>query len=740
MKKHILLTLLATMLATGAFAKPVSVERARLVAQHYFPQRQLDVTILDGIYLFTPEQGTGFILVSANDAVRPVLAYSASASFPVDSIPEHVALWIEGYSREIKAFAEAEPSPSVKVLWAAAPKSNGQAVAPLMTTTWNQSPRYNAMCPWSASDSAHAVTGCVATATTQIMKYWNHPAKGYGSHSYNSPMGPLSVTFDTLYQWDSMPDALNGASSPGQIRAVAQLMYHLGVAIEMGYGVHSSGAYTIAYGSYNLPSSERALKEHFRYSPMMHAVWKESYTDSQWDRIMRNEIDHQRPILYSGRDESGGHAFVLDGYDTTGMFHVNWGWGGYYDGYYTIDSLSPGAGGIGGNATYTFNLSNTALVGIMPSPGNDTIALVNAISDDTAMGTVSGNGTFTPYADTTLIMATALPGYRFAGWKSGNNTNPILFIVNGDFSDTALFVPIPLDTVAYCDDNYFTAWHDDYGNTTEWGIRVPPALRSLQNTLSEVQLYVPTPGFYSMILYIGDSICEATRVYYNEHDLTSCNGWTSIPLDNPIPLADNDIAWITFRYISANTFPAAASFYTGTSDGSWYHLPQGWVPYDHYGVYQTWMIRAIFSERPLMVQASSSDPTLGSVSGSGLYDYGTIATLTATPIEPATFERWSDGTTANPYPLHVTSDTTVAAIFTIPQVGISDPAANQIRIAVDGINLSVDSEARLPLELFDASGRLIATLPPSTTHHTSLPSAGIYIVRLGNHSYKIVAR
>jgi len=717
----------------AGMARPIDRQQAqRWVETHFFtPAVCLSPVTWDEIYVFVPTEGVGFIVVSADDCTRPVLAYSYTGLFNCDSMPPHVAAWIEGYRREIADLrkAGATPAPAVQAMWQQPKNGSGTSVAPLMTTTWNQAPRYNAMCPYSATDSAHAVTGCVATATAQVMKYWNHPVQGHGRHFYECPtFGPLVVDFDTLYQWDSMPDALGWGSSASEIHAVAQLMYHIGVAVEMVYGVGSSGAYVTAYEGYNLPSSERALREHFRYSPMLHAIYKYSYSDADWDSLIRNEIIHGRPVLYSGSDASSGHAFVLDGFDSLGMFHVNWGWGGWNDGYYTTDSLSPGAGGIGGNATYTFNQNNGAVVGICPSFGDDSLAIVNMVSADSTMGSVSGSGTYVAYEDTIFVKASGADGYRFAGWKSGNTTNPLQFIVNGDVTDTAIFTSIGGDTLAYCDDHYRTAWRDDYGNVTEWGIRVPATLRKERRSLSAVQLYVTVPGYYTMNVYYGDSISTATWVYGQMFELTSASGWSTLTLDSALALVGNETLWVTFRFTTGTAFPAASSYYTGVSNGSWYRLPTGWVPYDEHGVYQSWMIRAIFTERPFRVTLLG-DGNVGNACllGGGDFEEGETAVVSVDSSASCllSFDYWEMGGQVYNEPSFsfvVSQDTVVTAHG--HHVGIEKVEAGDCAVVVEGRIIMVDGN--MDACLYAVDGRLIGT-----GCRFSVPSAGIYLLRVG---------
>ena len=677
---------------------------------------------------------SGFALLAADDCVRPVLAYSRMASSAEGDMPANLSLWLEGYRREIASCIAAgvEPSARVRQEWQRylqsphpSVKSGTNFVPPLLTTTWNQRPYYNELCPYSEADSAHAVAGCTAIATAQIMKYWNHPAHGHGSHSYYSPMGHLSVNFDTTYLWDSMPDALTAVSSATEVAAVALLVYHVGVATDMAYGINASGASVVADRS---PSALTALKNYFGYSPALHAVNKRLFADDEWDSLMRNEIDRGRPILYTGYDPAGGHAFVLDGYDTLGMFHVNWGWGGAYDGYYTIDSLSPGAGGVGGNATYTFNDNNAALIGIYPVYGGDSLSVVTVVPSDSTLGTVSGSGTYLAYSSTVDILAQAAAGSRFVGWKSGHETNPFTFRANGNYTDTAIFARVYGDTLGYAPRQMLTSWQDDYGDLTEWGIRLPASSRLPERSLVAVNLFASADGQYTMNIYQADNIDTASPIYTHQLYADSLYSWMSIVPDSAIVLDNRLPLWVTFNFTTTSQYPAAMANYSGNPDGIWYHLPSGWVPYDSHGINYSWLINAILSERDCIVSVSSADTALGTVDGSGSYPHGGVATLTATHNPQAEFVAWSNGATDNPYRLSVQGDTSLTAIFRDLTSSIDPLASNDINVSTDGLTIIVTTPTPLTVDIYAADGRLVGSSPASCHHRLSVPATGLYIV------------
>ena len=380
LKRVVTAVVLATVFAGGVHAAPVDAAVARQVAGTYMtamgmknPSALVDVTSstpFTEFYIFAAPGG-GFVIVSADDCVTPVLGYSSSAVFDAMEIPDNVRDVLEGYEREIgwwkQHAASRGATGTVAALWQML--ADGQmvspalttAVQPLMTTTWNQRPYYNVLCPYDAAETGnhHVVTGCVATATAQIMKYHNHPATGYGSHSYtHATYGSLSADFgSTTYQWSLMPDALTATSSTAQETAVATLMYHIGVADEMNYGLAVDGgssAFNYNWpGDELVPSSQSSLMAFFKYRPDMAIVHRDDYPDTEYCAILRNELDQSRPILFSGYDTAGGHSFVLHGYDNQGLFCVNWGWGGYFDGYFAIGGLVPAGGGAGDDAPAT---------------------------------------------------------------------------------------------------------------------------------------------------------------------------------------------------------------------------------------------------------------------------------------------------------------------------------------------------------------------------------------------------
>ena len=378
MKLNKVLLLAAAVLMIGtAVAAPVNPKRAAALAQSFFSSqtgaksgnRLADVPTewqYRGIYLFEGADG-GFVLVAADDAARPILGYSATGAMDTANMPPALQEWLKGYQKEIDILREAKGFPSHAEWYALeqgiTPKDTvWEGVEPMLTTFWDQGYPYNGYCPGGS------VTGCAATAQAQVMNYWKYPAFGQGSHSYTHVRyGVQQADFGhTLYDWENMPVEATASSPMVEKEAVALLMYHCGVSLEMDYSRDGSAAAGLA-GISGYASIDNSLKDYFGYSNQMRVVHKDfGYGNAEWRDMIIADLDLGHPIVYTGAAEEGGHGFVCDGYDSRGYMHFNFGWSGRGDGYFPVDSISPGVGGVGGNVTYTFNMSNAALLGLVP--------------------------------------------------------------------------------------------------------------------------------------------------------------------------------------------------------------------------------------------------------------------------------------------------------------------------------------------------------------------------------------
>ncbi len=383
--KKIYLFILVLFLFIQANGAPIDTTTAKQVAKNFYNSKfsvtQTNTEAINLVYQAISKQKDkivffyifniekkGFVIVSGDNLVKPILGYSYESLFNPNNIPPATALWLKNYEKEIAYIIENNTA-SKEVIendWErlisaniVSPKGTTGSGTPLITTKWGQGNPYNSLCPYDTNLKARCVTGCVIVAMAQIMNYWQYPSKGMGKNSYvDNPYGILSANFEnTTYLYDSMPDKLSTLSTSKQIFEIANLMFHCGVGVEVNYGVTGSDASLIEY-NIGSPSAEYALKTYFGY-PNIIAANRAIYSDLQWITILKNEIDSNRPILYRGTGDVGGHAFVFDGYDDNDYFHINWGWTGALDGYFLVSALSPGP--------YSFPNGHYALINVKPA-------------------------------------------------------------------------------------------------------------------------------------------------------------------------------------------------------------------------------------------------------------------------------------------------------------------------------------------------------------------------------------
>ena len=301
----------------------------------------------------------GFLLMSSDDAVQPILGYSFEHNFPdLNALPQHMISFIKNYQLQISEAQKSlqKPTQDVSNLWHELSNSSFQypnniaTIEPFVPALWNQGSPYNEYCPADGNGN-HTLVGCVAVAMAQAMSVYQHPSQGVGSHAYTHyNWGYLEADFgNTQYNWSQMPTNIAFSTPP-----LAEFLFHCGVAVEMDYGIDGSGAY-VGWGYPNVVTS---LKEHFDYSQNITFEERSDHSPEDWLAILRAELNARRPIVYRGYGPGGGHAFNFDGYDAMDYFHVNWGWGGSSNGYFYIGALNPGG--------LTFNDGNGAVLGIRP--------------------------------------------------------------------------------------------------------------------------------------------------------------------------------------------------------------------------------------------------------------------------------------------------------------------------------------------------------------------------------------
>lgn len=359
------------------YGKNVDVNTAKQIATNFLKSKMISGNIelvhvqnaaINGnttpcYYVFNVEN-SGFIMVSADDCVRPVLGYSTNGIFDFATIPVNMKTFIQNYQDQISYLIDnnIEGTPEILQEWISLKEGNivaknNLSVIQILSSIWNQDDPYNNECPEDVSGpNGHVYAGCVATAMAQIINYWKYPSTGYGNHSYNhSTYGTIFADFEnTTYNYSLMPDAITSSSPQAQIDQVATLTFHCAVSVDMDFSPSGSGAYT--------EDAAAALRMYFGYPSSTKHYYRASYDDATWLNMLKTELEAGRPLLYHGSG-STGHAFVCDGFDETDYFHFNWGWGGYLDGYFSINAMNPGG--------ESFNQNQGAIMGIQgETPSN----------------------------------------------------------------------------------------------------------------------------------------------------------------------------------------------------------------------------------------------------------------------------------------------------------------------------------------------------------------------------------
>ena len=322
-------------------------------------------------YVFNVKNGEGFVIIAGDDRVKPILAYSTTGQYDPQNVSEGFAFTLNSFREEIQYVREHNLSatPDITAEWKSVAENGGLnrsrstrvVVEPLCQTLWNQNFPWNSQCPEDPEgNGGHVYAGCVATAMGMVMKFWEWPNTGTGSHSYH-PEGyaQQSANFgETEYHFELMPNALDSTSTEEEYFETAQLLHHLGISVDMMYSGNGSGAY-----SDDVPD---ALRNYFRYTCDDHinnygGGWWGGYSNEEWKQMLKDGgLDEHIPLYYSGQDESGagGHAFICDGYDENDYFHFNWGWSGRDNAWCPIGALN--------TTKYAFNVFNGFTGHIIP--------------------------------------------------------------------------------------------------------------------------------------------------------------------------------------------------------------------------------------------------------------------------------------------------------------------------------------------------------------------------------------
>ncbi len=473
MRKLLLLAVSLLLTVTTIYAERVSQADAALVAKNFMSAPAVQTGVKKAVptemvlkkaasaeenqyYVYENANGEGWVMVAADDAVTPILAYSKTGTFKTENQPANVKTWLGKYDTFIKKVEEdgLVANEETSAMWNRLRKSplstqGGNVVVDMLVQTqWDQDDPYWKLTPGSGSDKAY--TGCVATAMAQVMKYWEWPKKGTGSHTYQPVMdifddygnylrtdtiypGLLTVKFgETTYDWANMKNSYSGSYTDAEAQAVATLMYHCGVSAEMQYGgdaYDGSGTYTINYGDWDDPTCvQNSFPKYFGYKrdgltsyyrdgyTYQGTKYYDSWTDAAWTAMIKGELDKHHPIMYDGSGAKGGHSFICDGYDDQNYFHFNWGWSGSNDGWYKLDNLVPGSGGAGGGS-YSFTNTQGVIIGIVPD---------KTFADVTITWSVQGTTTTSTFKEQDPLVLPTNPAdcsadKVFVGWTESSS-------------------------------------------------------------------------------------------------------------------------------------------------------------------------------------------------------------------------------------------------------------------------------------------------------------------------------
>ena len=606
--KKVALTFVALLMAVlPAFSENVTVQTAQRAAQSFInskmegnPQIHLidfaEKAEFPNFYVFGNERC--FVIIAADDCVQPVLGYSMEGGFGEDAMPEVIMDWLKAYDDGIAFVKESrlEATMEIRKEWDNLLNGRGlelksrSFVKPLIRTKWSQSAPFNNLCPPDTANhtTGHAAAGCGAIAMAQIMNYWEHPVRGVGSHSYLPHSHPeydtLSVDFgNTVYDWDNMKNIYSRGYSDAEAFAVATLVYHCGVSVNMNYGPKASAV--------NSPILDDALKTYFDYSFSTDYLYKSDYSDSQWITMLKNELDLERPVLYRGANQADsiGHLFICDGYDENDYFHFNWGGAGNYDGYYAIGALNYGS-----EANWSYH--NAAVFNCYPNstsiapPANVTATDSNR---DVVINwsSVSNASYYKLYRDGDLIAnnlqttsymdADVSFGTYFYYVKSVNSDGTMSLKSNTAVADVHFPGPKPIDLQASVNNqNVNLSWQTPnaetavlqygtgdyysnmgYNNSTYWGQRYSASTLCgfAGMSIEKVAAYFLYEGDYTLFVYKGDEI-NTNELVYQQSFNAAAESWYDIVFPNPVAIDYTQDLWVVL-YSTINKPAPVCKYY-----------------------------------------------------------------------------------------------------------------------------------------------------------------------------------
>jgi len=618
--KRLLICLLIMLSASLLIAVQVDTNQALKIASGFIASRNGSECPIKSTDVFLAENHTdpdlyivrfapgGFVLVAGDTRSYPILGFSQNETFPEGDLPAHVQWYLKQYSlsmSEIRQHPEWQDDP----LWQLMDTGNYSSwqfdrdVAPILTTTWNQDWPYNSMCPGDTQGpGGHVYAGCVATAMAQVMKRWNYPITGSGSHSYNATgYGTQSANFGaTTYNWSSMPNSTASVNT-----AISTLIYHCGVAVDMQYAPDGSGAYS--------DDARNALVNYFRYNSSAQLLAAASYSATTWATMIRGDLDLGRPVYYAGQGAEGGHAFVLDGYQGTNYFHFNWGWSGSYNGYFYLSNLNPGSHSFSQNQramlyvyplnTTTNDLAATSLTGptaiqmYQASTFTATVSNAGTASQSTytvklmrdagvQLASITGNtiapgatqtyqlswaptvtGTYSLYAQVSLSTDT----------NAANNQSPTLSV---SVSQPAVYDPPTGVNASISGSSAVITWIAPGAGTGQWihydsglnsdtigtssaadfdiAIRYPGSTLTAYAGMSlrAVKVWPAQTGTYAARVWTGGTPIIPGTMVVDQTFTPVLDTYNTIILANPVPINTSQELWFGMRCVVSTGYPA----------------------------------------------------------------------------------------------------------------------------------------------------------------------------------------
>lgn len=305
-------------------------------------------------YHFADSQSGAFVIIAGSDLMPAVIGYGDHWTYEADApLPPNMQSWL-AQVEEAEQYLESHPEAARLQKQALAQNATCEPITPIMTCHWGQTSPYNSLCP--RSNDRQTVVGCMATALCQVFYTQKYPTQSYGKMSYKNLGVPMSLSYDGLtYDYDLMLDTYKGVEyTDEQKDEVAKLCYYVGTACKMQYGQASA---TIELESID------GMRRHFGLTEAA-LLYRHYYSLKEWNQVLQTQLREGLPIVYTGQSSAGGHAFVIDGLDEQGFYHVNWGWDGMADGYYDITILHTDMVGTGASANEGFNIENQALMNL----------------------------------------------------------------------------------------------------------------------------------------------------------------------------------------------------------------------------------------------------------------------------------------------------------------------------------------------------------------------------------------